>query len=679
MATVRSTLALNDGMTPVMRRINNAMSFMVNNFVAVQEASGKAVDKRWLNETRQNLGVANAMLNEMENKYKRCENAAAGLNDEIAEGTSKADGLMGKIKGIAGAYVGMQGIKALVNLSDTQTQTEARLNLLVTDGGSVDALESKINASAMRSRSAYLDTASAVAKLGLNAGNAFDHDMDQVIAFTEQVNKQFVIGGATAQEQSNAMVQLTQAMAAGALRGEELNSILDSAPGIARAVEQYMGAAEGSIKSLAEDGKVTAQVVKNAMFATAEQTNAKFESMPMTWSQVWTQAGNIALQALNPLLTGINWLANNLPIVAPIVLGLAAALGVYFIAINRVKIAEMTSAVWTGITTAAKVIATAATWLFTKATLAQAGAQHGLNAALLACPLVWILIMIIAIIAILYAVIGIINKVTGSSISATGVIVGSLAAAGAFIWDLILGCLELVLGVINYLINPFIEIANFIGNVFTNPISSIIYLFQGMADNVLGILQKIASALDFVFGSNMADAVQGWRDGLKGKADALVAEYAPNENYSKVMDNLNLSVDGLGLKRIAYSDAYSAGYSAGESIDTAVGNMFSFDSLTKGADIPTAEQYANIAGNLDDIAGDTSSLANSSDKTTEELAYLRDIAEKEAINRFTTAEVKVELGGITNNVAQNTDLDGIISYLADGFSEALATAAEGIY
>ena len=171
-------------------------------------------------------------------------------------------------------------MQKLVTLSDDVTSAQARLNLLVTDGGSVDELEAKIMASANRSRSAYLDTASAVAKLGLNAGNAFDHDMDQVIAFMEQVNKQFVIGGATAQEQSNAMVQLTQAMAAGALRGEELNSILDSAPGIARAIEQYMGVAEGSLKEYAAEGKVTAQVVKNALFSVADETNAKFESMP---------------------------------------------------------------------------------------------------------------------------------------------------------------------------------------------------------------------------------------------------------------------------------------------------------------------------------------------------------------------------------------------------------------
>lgn len=670
MGAVRSSLVLNDGMTPALRKINRAMSLVLNNFESIQRASGKSMNTGWINDTRQEIGRANAALDEMEDNYRRCNNQQERLNDTISEGANKANGLMSKIKGIVGVYAGIQGLKALGNLSDAQAQTTARLNLLVTDGGSVDALEKKINASAMRSRSSYLDTASAVAKLGLNAGNAFDHDMNQVLAFMGQVNKMFVIGGATAQEQSNAMIQLTQAMAAGALRGEELNSILDGAPGIARAIERYMGAAEGSIKSMAEEGKITAQVVKNAMFATANETNAKFESMPLTWSQVWTVAGNIGLQVLNLLLQAINWLANNIAIIGPLVMGLAGAFLVFQIAAHWTQIA----AFFTGLYNGAVNFLSIGFGVLRGSTAAASAAQFTYNSALLACPVTWIIMAILIIIGLIYGIIAVINKLTGSSISATGVIVGSLAAAGAFVWDLFLGILELILGIINYLINPFIELANFIGNVFTNPVSSIIYLFQGMADNVLSILQKIASALDFVFGSNMADTVQGWRNGLKSKADALVAEYAPNENYQDVISNLDLSVEGLGLKRIAYSDAYSAGYAAGENIDASIGNMFNMGGIDD-----TLANALGTGGTLDDIASNTGNIADSMDKTTEELAYLRDIAEKDAINRFTTAEVRVELGGITNNVAANTDLDGVIDYLATEFEDALLTAAEGVH
>jgi len=191
-------------------------------------------------------------------------------------------------------------------------------------------------------------------------------------------------------------------------------------------------------------------------------------------------------------------------------------------------------------------------------------AQWALNSALLASPITWIILAIIALIAIFYAVIGIINKFAGTSISATGVIFGAFAVLGAFLWDLFLGLLELVFGVINAMVNPFIRIANFIGNVFTNPISAIIYGFQSMADSILAILEKIASAMDFVFGSKMAGAVAGWRSGLKNMADAAVKEYAPNENYQKVMNELDLSVSDLGLKRWNYSDAYKSGDKMGQ-------------------------------------------------------------------------------------------------------------------
>lgn len=667
MGAVRSQLIINDGMTAALKRINRAMGLVLNNFEAVQRAAGRAIDTQHIAAARQEIGRANAALDEMEENYRRCTQEQERLNDNISDGAGKAGTLLSKVNGIVGAYLGIQGVKALVGLSDAQAQTEARLNLLVTDGGSIDELEKKIHASAMRSRAAYLDTASAVAKLGLNAGNAFDHNMDQVIAFMEQVNKQFAIGGATAQEQSNAMIQLTQAMAAGALRGEELNSILDSAPGIARAIERYMGAAEGSIKSLAEDGRITAQVVKNAMFAAADETDAKFASMPMTWSQVWTMAGNIGLRALDPLLKAVNWLANNTSIIGPMVLGLGSAFLVFQVAAHWTQIAAFFTGLYNGVVNLLSI----GFGVLRGSTAAASAAQFTYNSALLACPVTWIIMAIMIIIGLLYGVIAIINKVTGSSISATGIIVGTLAAAGAFIWNLVLGVLEFILGVINYLINPFIEIANFIANVFKNPVSSIIYLFQGMADNVLAILQKIASALDFVFGSNMADTVQGWRDGLKGKADALVEKYAPNENYQKVVSNLDLSVEGLGLSRIKYSDAWNAGYSAGENLGASLGNMFNMNDTLSNA--------LETGGVISDIADNTDSIASSLNKTTEELAYLRDIAEKEAINRFTTAEVKVELGGITNNVAANTDLDGVIGYLADELQEALITAAEGVH
>lgn len=722
MGAVRSNLAINDGMTPALRRINKAMSLMIGNFERVQRASGQAVNTADLAAARREIGAANALLDEMERNYRTINDQQEQLNNKINKGATASSGMLNKLKGVASAYLGVQAASKMIGLSDTLTGNRARLELIVDDGGSVAELEQKIYASAQRARAGFTDTMATVSKLGLVAGDAFTSN-DEIIAFQELVNKNFVVGGASATEQASAMYQLTQAMGSGRLQGDEYRSIIENAPLLAKSIEDYMHnvqGATGSMKEWAAEGLLTSDVIKAAVFNSATEVEERFKQMPMTWSQVWTTAQNVATKALDPVLRKINELANDKRVqgtvsgllnafavvanilftvfslvcsvyyfiadnwswISPIIYGIGAALLFYLAATKGVALAQTIGTAVSGAYTAATNFLRIGFGVLKGSTAAASAAQFTYNSALMACPLTWILLIIIAVIAAIYAIIGAINKLTGSSISATGVIVGALSSAIAFIWNLVLGIFDLVLGVINYLINPFIEIANFIGNVFTNPVSSIIYLFQGMADNVLAILQKIASALDFVFGSNMADTVQGWRDGLKGKADALVAEYAPNENYQAIMGSLNLSAEGLGLKRWAYTDAWNSGYKLGENIEATVSDALTFDNLTKGADIPTAEQFANMGANLDDIAGDTASLAGSSDKTTEELSYLRDIAEKEAINRFTTAEVKVDLTA-NNNITGGMDIDGIadklIGRLADEVEEALLVCAEGVH
>ena len=238
MGTIRTAIALYDGVTSPLQSMHKAMGVVLNTFESMQQASGRAVDTAAIREAREEWAKAGTAFDAIEENIRNANNEQQKFNNSIRGGNNSANGLLSTIKKIAVAAGGIVGINKVQNISDKLASTKARLNLLVDDGGSVDVLEQKIMASAQRSRSVYFDTASAVAKLGLNAGNAFNGDMNQVIAFMEQVNKQFVIGGATAQEQSNAMIQLTQAMAAGALRGEELNSILDGAPGIARAIEK---------------------------------------------------------------------------------------------------------------------------------------------------------------------------------------------------------------------------------------------------------------------------------------------------------------------------------------------------------------------------------------------------------------------------------------------------------
>lgn len=712
MATIRTAIALYDGVTAPLQAMHKAMNIVLNSFEAMQRASGNSVDVSSIQEAREELARAGAAFDSIEQNIRDAGNQQDRFNRRIRDGTTAADGLWGKLKGIAATVGGLAAAKKIIGISDDLASTRARLNLIVDDGGSVSELEKKIMASAQRSRSAYFDTASAIASLGSNAGAAFANT-DEIIAFMEQINKQFVIGGASAQGQAAAMLQLTQAMAAGALRGEELNSILENAPGIARAIESYMGIAEGSIKSYAEQGLITAEVVKNAMFAAADETNAKFESMPKTWAQIWTSMQNKALSIFAPILTKINQIGNserftqvtdgiinglagvasvatvvldllisgaslivdNWSWLAPIVGGVATA----FLVLNGAMMAYRTI---TAITNALETVkaarlamTTVATGAQTTATFAQTAAQYGLNAALMACPLTWIIILIIALVALFYAAVAAVNHFAGTSVSATGLICGAFMAALAFIGNIFVALWNLVVDVFVMIYNLVATVANFIGNVFNDPVAAVARLFFDLADTVLSVLQALASAIDTIFGSNLAGSVQGWRDSLGGWVDSTFGK------GKEVMEKLN--ADDLKLGRFEYGAAFDMGYEFGQGVEDTVGGLFDFSAMDSlGADALDAYGLGNtldgIYGNTGDTAGNTAAMSDALDIAEEDLAYMRDIAEREAINRFTTAEIRVEQQN-TNYISQDTDLDGIMDAWANDFATKLDVSEEGVH
>ena len=715
MATIRSQMMLNDGMSAVLKKITHVLDFTIHSFEDMKRASGEAFDPAIFQATYAEIGQINEQMDKMERYYIKAAQNQDRFNKGLLTGTGHATGLTNQIGKIAAAAGAAFGVKQLFNLSDQMTSNTARLNLIVDDGGSVGALEAKIMASAQRSRAAYLDTASAIASMGANAGAAFSGN-DELIAFMEQVNKQFVIGGASAQGQSAAMLQLTQAMAAGALRGEELNSILENAPGIARAIESYMGIAEGSIKQYAQEGAVTAEVVKNALFAAADETNAKFESMPMTWGQIWTSMQNRALTALDPVLTKLNGIANseqfstvadsalqafsviasvatvaldavfglgaaivdNWSWIEPIVWGVVTVMGIYQGIVLALAIAE-------GIKTAATTAAAfsenahaAALAMSTGATFSATVAQYGLNAALYACPITWIVIAVIALIAVFYAAVAAVNHFAGTSLSATGIICGAFAVAGAFILNLILGVVNFVISIGVEIYNLIATFANFFANVFNDPVGAIINLFAGMFDFILGIVQSAASLIDTVLGTDMSGAVAGFRNTVATKVEEIVGEQV------EVMQKLDAS--DYQIQRIEYGDAWAAGNNFGQGIEDTVGGLFSgfsTDPSNMGDDLGGGGAgyvpYDELSKGVGDISDNTGSMAKSLEVSGEELEYLRDIAERDAINRFTTAEVKIDMTGMTNKIDGGADLDGVIRELTDGFTEALVTAAEGVH
>lgn len=661
MATIGTAIRLNDMMSAPLRHIIDAMDGMLSTWNELESSTRNGLNVNGMESVRANIKLATKGLDDMEEEQRN-------FNKQVQNGTKVMDGLTDKIIGAVGAFVGMQGIQELVNLSDTYTQTQARLAMIVDEQSNVNELNDKIFASAQRARANYQSMSDTIAKLSLQAGDAFGSN-DETILFAENLNKLFTIAGTEQASVASATLQLTQALGSGVLRGEEFNAVFEAAPNIMQTVADYIDVPIGKLRSMAQDGQITADIVKNALISATDEINSRFETMPMTWAQVWTEVMNSLYYASVPLLEAINWMAQNWSILEPIVLGVATAIGIYTAALlihNGVQ----------AITNLMKSVHAASTMMEAGATFTATAAQHGFNAALLACPLTWILLIIIAVVVAIYAVVAAINKVTGKTISATGIIVGAVMSAVAFIYNLFLGLLDLVLAVINYMVNPWIAFANFFGNLFNDPIGSIIHLFGDFADNILGVIESIAKAIDKVFGSNLANAVQGWRSGLDDMVE-IAANKHGNGSYEKVANELNLSSESLGLSRWAYSDAWDFGYDLGADVEDSVSNMFgggfgdefSMDNLTQGiGDIPTFK----------DIADNTGDTANALDITNENLKYLRDLAEQDAVNRFTTAEVRVEMTN-NNNISSDLDLDGVMDYMVTGVQEAMERVAEGVH
>lgn len=665
------------------------------------------------------------------------------LNREIEQGTHEANELMQVIGGVVAAYMTVQTLSTALNLSDTLASTTARLNMMNDGLQTTQDLQNMIYLSAERARGSYQATADAVSKLGLMAGDAFDSSAE-IIAFMEQVNKQFRIAGTEAAGIDAAMLQLTQAMGSGVLRGEEYNSILEQAPNIIQTIADYLEVPKGQLKDMAAEGKITADIVKAAMFAAADETNEKFESMPMTFEQIWTSFENTSMMALQPLLEQLNDIANNdafkqlvthatdaismlvsfsEPIIeriantqalwdfangaidalslvgvaaleifdllvagaqlladnwswlSPIIYGVAGALAVYYGWLLLTKGAELESAAAKGIMAIAQMIHAAATGALTAATAAEIAAQNGLNAALYACPIVWIIVLIIGLIALFYAAVAAVNKFAGTSVSATGIICGVFMVAAAFIGNLFVTLINFVIDIFVVLWNFIAAFANFFGNVFNDPVGAIARLFFDLVDCILGLLESLASAIDTIFGSNLAGAVAGWRDSLGGWVDETFGQ------GEEIMSKIDAS--SLHLERFEYGAAWDAGYSFGEGIDDSIAN-FDPSSLFGTTDIPSADDYAGaltaggIGSGVDDIAGNTGAMADAMDITGEELKYLRDIAEQEAINRFTTAEISIEQTN-HNTIKNGMDLDGIMSGMTDMVNEAIDISTEGVH
>lgn len=635
------------------------------------------------------------------------------FNQEVSAGTQQANELTNTIKRAVAAYVSIQSVGKALNISDELVQTTSRLNMM-NDGVQTTAeLVNMVYAAAQDARGSFSQMADVVARFGNNAKDAFSSS-EEVVAFADLIQKQMTIAGASTQEAANAELQLSQALGSGVLRGDELNSIFEQAPNLIQNIADYLDVPIGKIREMAADGELSADVVKAAIFSAADDINSKFNEMPMTWGQMWQSMQNTALIAFQPVLQRLNDLANseafqtfiqgaieamatlanillnvfdlavsigtfigdNWSIIAPIVYGIVAALTAY------IAISAIVAAI-NGVMAMAEGVKAAAQMMATGATFAETAAQQGLNAALMACPLTWIIMLILALIVVIFAVCNAIAKMTGIANSGFGVITGGVNVVIQFFKNLGLTVANIALGIGN----AIAALASNMMTAFHNAICSIQSWFYNLLSTALSVIEGICAAL------NKLPFVEFDYSGISSAADdyaAKASEAAGNkEDYQSISDAFNEGFTTFDAFQDGWaSDAFNAGAAWGDGVADKVSN-FSLSDVFGQTDIPNVGDYTSgfsdaIAnsgvgdgiGNIDDNTG---KIKDSLDITEEDLKYLRDIAEQEAINRFTTAEINVDMSGMQNTVNSGDDIDGFMTKLTDSVNEAVDNMTEGVH
>ncbi len=721
MASISASIELYDRMSAPLQSIMVAMNQTISSMYDMQSAMSTGMDTSSLDSARDAIQEANAQVQQLEQQYNQAGNEIQEdarhqqeLNEQIARGNQNCSGFVDTLKTLALTYLTIESVKGALNASDELVSTTARLNMMNDGLQTTDELVQMVYASAQDARGSFSDMAAVVAKFGNNAKDAFGSSQE-VVAFANLIQKQMTIAGASTQEASNAMLQLSQALGSGVLRGDELNSIFEQAPNLIQSIADYMDVPIGQIRQMASEGQLSADVVKQAIFASADDINAKFDAMPMTWQQLWTSFQNSALMAFQPVLTKLNELANsdqfqefvndalnamsmlatfvlgffevlgsvatfisdNWSVISPLVWGVVAALAAY-------AIIGGTVAAINGIMATAAAVHAAAEAMQAGATFAATAAQYGLNAALMACPLTWIVLLVIALVAAIIAICQWIANATGVANSWFGVMTGGINVVIQFFKNLGLTVANIALGIWE----AIGALCSNMGTAFNNVICNVQSWFYNLLSTALTVVAGICEAL------NKLPFVEFDYSGITSAADdyAAKASAAANnkEEYTSVSDAFNSGMSTFDTFSDGWaSDAFKSGAEWGDGVADSVSSMMdgftsgsnNLNSLTSGIDAlnyDTSSALDGIGDSAASTADSASAVADSVDISSENLKYLRDIAETEAINRFTTAEITVNQTN-NNNVSNGTDIDGMISSLTDGVNEAMAIAAEGVH
>ena len=668
-------------------QLTSSVDRLVRGMENLQMSSRMDNVDREFGEVRQEVTHTNEQLDILNNNLRMTGTQTRSV-------TAVASGFGGLSKAILVANNGIQliqtaiqGINRLGSQADTRIGVDARLSL-INDGLQTQAqLENKVMAASNATRTSYAATAALVASMGRQ--DYFKGKNDEAIQFASTVNKGLVVSGASATEAAGAITQLTQGLASGVLRGDEFNSIMENAPILAEMMTKSMGITKGKLREMAEEGKLTTDVVVSSIMEQSSTLDQQFSKMPMTFGQAKTVMGNdisqmmdylsqpghavgILIQKIEDLTAYLNtpqgismmdniaagittaanvlswflslvvdtynFFANNWSWIGPIFWGIAAAIGIAVAAMLIYNAVMTISNFIEALSIASKAIHTGSSIAQAAALETATGAQVGLNTAMLASPITWIIAAVILLIVVIYAVVGAINQATGSSVSATGVICGAFAAAGAFIWNAVIGVINAIIQAVwSIFVEPFIGIVEWVLNVTNGGFDS----FGGAVANLIGNIiswflslgKVVTKIIDAIFGTN-------WTAGLSSLQDTVTAW---GKNDQAITIDRNAPTVG---SRIAYGDAYNAGYNVGQGIDSKVGGLMDgvtglsdkLADLNKTADETNSmkpqsygDAYKNPTGGKIDKVGKVGDAVDISDQS---LKYLNDISANAALSRF---------------------------------------------
>ena len=602
------------------------------------------------------IGAASRQVDNFNNRQEQAEH-----------GANRVKSVWSKMGGVIKSALAAFSVKKIVELADGMTTTRARLDLM-NDGLQTTAeLQDMIMESANRSRAAYSTTADAVAKMGIMAGDAFFSN-EELIAFSELINKQFTIAGTSAAGIDAAMLQLTQAMSSGVLRGEELNSVFEQAPTIIQTIADYLGVPIGKIREMAAEGQITSTIVKNAMLASADEINAKFAAMPMTFSQVWTIAKNIALEAFTPVLTligqGAQWIYDNWSMIAPVFWGLAAAALGYAVALG---------------------IQTAATWIAN-------GAAQAFFTTLLTNPLFWIALAIGVVVAAIYKWVQ----------SVGGLKVAWLICVNAVLtaWDWVkIGFMTgvyFVMNLWNRLQLAFYTASVNIQNFMSDMKAGVLTILQNMVNGAIDIINGFINTLNKIPGVSI-DAIEKVTFGTTAQMENDAAKQARAADLAAYQDQINSQIaerdsalSAMKAEARAATAQREAEIAAAKAESAAAGNGSTEPDwsayantdpggIGNGSTEPDWSAYANTdpgdIGNVDRV-GSVGSIDEDVNIADEDLKFLRDVAEMRYVQNFVTLTPTV---AVDAKISEKVDVDEVVDKIERRLETEFEAAAEGVY